>query len=298
MERHAKTVRGKRPWRLRTRLTLALVALFVAIAALVVASHYQYPRDRRDSRIENVETVSRTLAAVVDGFTRDLESFALSTTITLGEGRTPFDQGLSAERRDSTRSYLSHLHQRYGNLRSIFVTNLAGRVVVSESDESTGLAVSCPRYARARPPHIAGGRVGGAARGPPRGAGDDPVGAHARRRRRALRRLRRSGADGLGRRPDAAGRGGRRAAAAPPPPPRAAGAARPLVPADADVSQLASAIEEMSRAIAEREQRLSTQASVLEAIERTGGVLGSGPGLGKVVGAGAGVGAGGAGGGG
>ena len=100
MERHAKTVRGKRPWRLRTRLTLALVALFVAIAALVVVSHYQYLRDRRDSRIENVETVSRTLAAVVDGFTRDLESFALSTTITLGEGRTPFDQGLSAERRD------------------------------------------------------------------------------------------------------------------------------------------------------------------------------------------------------
>src|SRR3972149_9627211 len=107
MERHAKTVRGKRPWRLRTRLTLALVALFVAIAALVVVSHYQYLRDRRDSRIENVETVSRTLAAVVDGFTRDLESFALSTTITLGEGRTPFDPGLSAGRGGAARPHLS-----------------------------------------------------------------------------------------------------------------------------------------------------------------------------------------------
>jgi len=400
MERHAKTVRGKRPWRLRTRLTLALVALFVAIAALVVVSHYQYLRDRRDSRIENVETVSRTLAAVVDGFTRDLESFALSTTITLGEGRTPFDQGLSAERRDSTRSYLSHLHQSYGTLRSIFVTNLAGRVVVSESDESTGLDLSGRSYVRALQggaesfwseglagaisgqTTVAYARVIRSPEGAPLGflviafypwqlaerlpenlpsdghvslidgngtvlfSSLDPDGEAAPRsvalpasfaappgepvtirsaptpvdadeRYGAFVGLERTGwvvgltlpaaaIDGplqsifqrdlvvisvllfvglatmliiasrlsrpLSTLADAAAaisRGER--------------AARPIVAADADVSQLASAIEEMSRAIAEREQRLSTQASVLEAIERTGELLASELELEKVV---------------
>jgi len=400
MERHAKTVRGKRPWRLRTRLTLALVALFVAIAALVVVSHYQYLRDRRDSRIENVETVSRTLAAVVDGFTRDLESFALSTTITLGEGRTPFDQGLSAERRDSTRSYLSHLHQSYGTLRSIFVTNLAGRVVVSESDESTGLDLSGRSYVRA----LQGGAESFWSEGLAGAISGQTTVAYARVIRspegallgflviafypwqlaeRLPENLPSDGhvslIDGNGTvlfsslDPDgeAAPRGVALPAsfAAPPGEPvtirsaptpvdaderygafvglertgwvvgltlpaaaidgplqsifqrdlvvisvllfvglatmliiasrlsrplstladaaaaisRGERAARPIVAADADVSQLASAIEEMSRAIAEREQRLSTQASVLEAIERTGELLASELELEKVV---------------
>ena len=141
--------RLKRPWRLRTRLSLALVALFVAIAVLVVVSHYERLSDIRESRVENLETVNETLAEVVDGFARDLESFALSTAITLGDSRTTLGPAASSIEQDDLHTYLGHLVDGYSILGSIFVTDPQGRVIASNRGEMQGLDLSSQSYVKA-----------------------------------------------------------------------------------------------------------------------------------------------------
>ena len=57
----------RRPWRLRTRLALAILVVFMPITALVMVSHIENLSDRRDSRLESLQTVGQTVAASVDG---------------------------------------------------------------------------------------------------------------------------------------------------------------------------------------------------------------------------------------
>src|SRR5215510_4800133 len=80
------------PWRLRTRLGLALFIVFIPIAALIAISQVENQRDRRDARVEGFRTIGQTIAAVVEGFTRDLDSLGLSTTLAVGDTDVALDQ--------------------------------------------------------------------------------------------------------------------------------------------------------------------------------------------------------------
>src|SRR3954453_17936065 len=72
-------LKRRRPWRLRTRLALAILVVFMPITALVMVTHIENLSDRRESRLKSLQTVGQTVAASVDGFARDLESFSVAT---------------------------------------------------------------------------------------------------------------------------------------------------------------------------------------------------------------------------
>jgi signal transduction histidine kinase len=132
-----------RPWRLRTRLALALLAVFIPLSILVFVTHIENLNDQRESRVESFETIGDTIAAVVDGFTRDLESFALSTTITLSEvADADFNQANAGP-------YFQHLAESYGILRAIFLTDPQGRVIASNTGEMNGFDLSSRTYIKA-----------------------------------------------------------------------------------------------------------------------------------------------------
>lgn len=138
--------RQRRPWRLRTRLGLSLLLLFLAVFGLIVFSRYQYLSDRRDSRIDGMQSVNRTVASVFDGFRRDLESFALSAAVTLGDKRVPIDQ---AQREDSpfdVASYLQRLADSYGIVRAVFITDPEGSPVYSSEEDFPSSDVSAASY--------------------------------------------------------------------------------------------------------------------------------------------------------
>jgi signal transduction histidine kinase/HAMP domain-containing protein len=139
----------RRRWGLSARLTAVVVLIFVAIFAASILSHLQYRDDRKDSRVESVQQVSQTVAALFDGFTSDLEAFSLSTAITLGEADVSTDPADSAELQPEVRPYLQRLFNRYGVLRAIFVTNPDGVVVLSTSDAGIGSDLGDRGYIRA-----------------------------------------------------------------------------------------------------------------------------------------------------
>jgi len=139
----------EKPWRLRTRLGVALIALFIAIFVMMLLSHYEYSKDRREARVDGMQNTSRTVAALFDGFIRDLESFSLSTAITLGDARTPITVEDSPRLQPSVGPYLQHLFESYGILRAIFVTDLQGRVVYSNQGTPPGVDLSSRDYIQA-----------------------------------------------------------------------------------------------------------------------------------------------------
>ena len=123
--------------------------LFVAVFALIAYSHFQYLNDRRDARIEDMERVNQTVAAVFDGFTRDLESFSLSTAITLGEARTTIDQSVDPAALQRIDEYLGHLAESHGQLTAVFITDTAGGVVYDDDGNSFGRDLSSRPYIQA-----------------------------------------------------------------------------------------------------------------------------------------------------
>src|SRR5438552_251155 len=127
--------RHTRTWRLRTRLSIALFFVFVPIFALVIYSNAQALKDRRESRVSSLETIDETIGAVAEGFTRDLQSFALSTALTLGEvgdaGGTIVQEGYS--------QYFADLSAAYG-VRTMFVTDLDGNVIAGPSGGGANIA--------------------------------------------------------------------------------------------------------------------------------------------------------------
>ena len=98
----------RRPWRLRTRLALAILVVFMPITALVMVSHIENLSDRRDSRFKSLQTVGQTVAASVDGFARDLESFSVATASAFGDS----DALTQAE----VGPYLAQVQKSYGSL--------------------------------------------------------------------------------------------------------------------------------------------------------------------------------------
>src|SRR6185436_3076315 len=133
----------RRPWRLRTRLALAILVVFMPITALVMVSHIENLSDRRDSRLKSLQTVGQTVAASVDGFARDLESFSVAAASAFGDA----DVLTQAE----VGPYLAQVQQSYGNLlRSVFITNAQGVVIASGAGNSAlGTDLSTRPYVRA-----------------------------------------------------------------------------------------------------------------------------------------------------
>ena len=132
----------RRPWRLRTRLALAILVVFMPITALVMVSHIENLSDRRDSRLKSLQTVGQTVAASVDGFARDLESFSVAAASAFGDA----DVLTQAE----VGPYLAQVQQSYGNLlRSVFITNAQGVVIASGAGNSAlGTDLSTRPYVR------------------------------------------------------------------------------------------------------------------------------------------------------
>jgi signal transduction histidine kinase len=132
---------ARRPWRLRTRLALALLAVFIPISAVLVASHLENLNERRDSRIESLQTISETVAAIVDGFANDLDSYTLSTSTTFA-----LVPGSSLYNNAGLDPYLKSLADNYGNLRTIFLTDENGVVIAASTSQGAGTNLSARPY--------------------------------------------------------------------------------------------------------------------------------------------------------
>jgi signal transduction histidine kinase len=137
---HREKSEPRPPWRLRTRLGLALFIVFIPIAGLIVISQVENQRDRRDARVESFRTIGQTIAAVVEGFTRDLDSLGLATTLAVGDADITLDQ-------QTMGPYLTHIAESYGILRGLFITDVNGKVVASMSGgDSIGRDLSSRNY--------------------------------------------------------------------------------------------------------------------------------------------------------
>jgi signal transduction histidine kinase len=133
----------QKPWRMRTRLGIALLLVFAPMSLLVILSHIEDIRDRRHSKVESFRTIDDAIAASIDGFARDLESFTLSTAISLGE--LSATQDLNQE---TVGPYFKDLFNSYGVLRSIFLTDLSGKTVAGTAG-NTGFDLSGRDYIKA-----------------------------------------------------------------------------------------------------------------------------------------------------
>jgi signal transduction histidine kinase len=132
---------------MRTRLTLALLAFFVPLTALLVLSHLQNQDERREQRLESFQTIDETISAVVDGFTRDLETLSLSATVTLGlSGADP-----ASLNTPTATDWLRQIQESSGVLRTIFITDLNGRVTAASNGDpsSVGVDLSSRPYIKA-----------------------------------------------------------------------------------------------------------------------------------------------------
>lgn len=132
--------RRRRPWRLRTRLTLALLVVVAPIAALLITAHLESLQDQRRSQVQSYQAIGDTLRASIDGFTRDLESLAFAASIALSDYSAPSQLIAGA--------YLENVLRSHGDLRSIFVTDLAGVVIASDSPSVPEADLSDRGYVR------------------------------------------------------------------------------------------------------------------------------------------------------
>ena len=69
-----------------------MVALSVPLELIVIASAIAGIQERRDAEMQNSVLVGQALAAVVDGFARDLQSTILVMALALGADEGPLDQ--------------------------------------------------------------------------------------------------------------------------------------------------------------------------------------------------------------
>jgi signal transduction histidine kinase len=130
-------------------LAVSFAVLFAGVVVLIGYSHFQYLQDRREARLEDMQRVSQTVAAYFDGLTKDLESFSLSTTITLGDASIPIDQNQKPETVESVDEYLNHLFESHGLLRAIFITDTNGQVIYENDPTAPTANVSDRPYIQA-----------------------------------------------------------------------------------------------------------------------------------------------------
>ena len=106
--------------------------------SLVIYTHIEDLQDRRESRIKSLQTVDETIAASIDGFARDLETFATSAAITVS---TAVNAGVKPDEA-AFGSYFSQLAASY-NVRTIFITTSTARrsPVLTATSASNALVV-------------------------------------------------------------------------------------------------------------------------------------------------------------
>lgn len=130
-----------RPWKLRTRLALALLIVVGPIAALLLLSHVEGLEDQRRTEVRNIQAIGDTLRANVDSFARDLESLSFAASAGLSSNVLPSQE--------SAGSYLANLTRTYGNLRALFITDPQGVVVASDTGDLNGRVLGDRGYVRA-----------------------------------------------------------------------------------------------------------------------------------------------------
>jgi len=123
--------------------------VFIPLGALLVLSHIETRDERRDAEVSNLETISRIIAATVDGLTRDLETLTLAITLTYEEAGITPQSFQSPALQQSSQEYLRHLVDNYGILRTIFITDANGTVLSSSSGEGIGTNLTSRDYVKA-----------------------------------------------------------------------------------------------------------------------------------------------------
>ena len=131
--------RSPRSWRLATRLTVGVVALLILLQLIVLSAYANNSQERREAELANAVAVGRTLAAVVDGFARDLEVLTLATALALGADERPIAQAEHG-------AYLAQVGAANGLLRALFVTDPEGRVVAADTGVGIGVDLSSRPY--------------------------------------------------------------------------------------------------------------------------------------------------------
>jgi signal transduction histidine kinase len=121
---------------------LWVVALLLPLQLIVIASYLRDVDTRRDSEVDGAIVVDQTVAAVVDGFIRDLESTTLAAALALGQRDEPLSQ-------QTVGPYIRRLSEEYSVLRALFLTDPSGRVIVTVSGLDTGFDLSSRPYIQA-----------------------------------------------------------------------------------------------------------------------------------------------------
>jgi PAS domain S-box-containing protein len=124
------------------RLLLAFVAL-IALLALFSIWSYQRSRDeRRAASLEETVQSAQTVAALVQGLLRDLDSTTLAMSQALAIQEQPLNQ-------ETVGPYLATVVQRYSFVRSVFLMDPAGRVIASPRPDGVGVDLSSRPYTQA-----------------------------------------------------------------------------------------------------------------------------------------------------
>src|SRR4051812_6864189 len=109
---------------LRTRLTLLIVFLLLPLQLVVLGSYARSASERRANELDNAAFIAENAAAAVEAFVRDIEGTGVAMSTALSA--VPLDQ-------PNAGAYLQRVIGGYPVLRSIFVTDLAGKVVATSS---------------------------------------------------------------------------------------------------------------------------------------------------------------------
>lgn len=123
-------------------MTIAVLALLLPLLAVVLVFYQRVAAERRAAEVGHAVIFGQAVAAVVEGFGHDLESSTLAAAIALGSRDGELDQSTSG-------LYLRRLYDEYGVLRSLFLTDLRGRIVASYSGAGIGLDLTERSYVRA-----------------------------------------------------------------------------------------------------------------------------------------------------
>jgi signal transduction histidine kinase len=119
-----------------------VAVLAIPVLLIIGLSYADQVRERRASELETSTRSARNGAAIVDGFLRDLENTTFAMTGVLGSSTLPYDQA-------NLGAFLGSLARSYPELRAIFITDPAGKVVASGTGEGIGVDLSSRTYVAA-----------------------------------------------------------------------------------------------------------------------------------------------------
>jgi signal transduction histidine kinase len=113
------------------RLALAAAGVLLILQVIGVLVYRRGVDERRAAELENTVALGRTAAAVAEAFAEGLERVTLAAALALGRQEGPLDQSTAGP-------YLRSLLTDYPQLRALFLTDLDGRVIASDSGAGVG----------------------------------------------------------------------------------------------------------------------------------------------------------------